>query len=98
MDLKIIGGQTFNINTPFGQVLYGNGNKFNDKFEGYFEKNVIATYLHGPLLSKNPDIADYIIKYSLDRKYNENFSLEKLDDRFENLVREQLINRFLNNK
>ena len=98
MDLKIIGGQTCNINTPFGQVLEGNGNKFNDKFEGYFEKNVIATYLHGPLLSKNPDIADYIIKYSLDRKYNENFSLEKLDDRFENLVREQLINRFLNNK
>lgn len=65
------GGQTFNVSNSFGKVVVGNGNKFKDKEEGYFQKNVIATYLHGPLLSKNPEIADYIIKYCLDRKYNE---------------------------
>ena len=42
------GGQTYNINTPFGQVLTGNGNKFGDSQEGFFLPNVIATYLHRP--------------------------------------------------
>ena len=89
------GGQTFDIEAPFGDVLYGNGNKFGDTKEGFFLKNVIATYLHGPLLSKNPDVSDYIIKYCLDRKYNEDIVLEPLDDTFENLCRKQLLDRFL---
>ena len=81
------GGQTFNIKTPFGKVISGNGNKFGDTEEGFFKKNVIATYLHGPLLSKNPVLSDYIIKYCLDRKYNENTELQPLNDEFENLCR-----------
>ena len=89
------GGQTYNIKTPFGKVLYGNGNKFEDSEEGFFKKNVIATYLHGPLLSKNPVIADYIIKYCLDRKYNEKSILKTLDDTFEKKCREKLLNEFL---
>ncbi len=90
------GGQTFDISNSFGNVLFGNGNKFGDSEEGFFENNVIATYLHGPLLSKNPVLCDYIIKYCLDRKYNENIALDPLNDEFENLCREQLLNRFLN--
>ena len=89
------GGQTFDISNSFGNVLFGNGNKFGDSEEGFFENNVIATYLHGPLLSKNPELCDYIIKYCLDRKYNEIIELEPLNDEFENLCREQLLNRFL---
>ena len=89
------GGQTYDVNTPFGKVLYGNGNKFRDEMEGFFLKNVIATYLHGPLLSKNPELTDFIIKHCLDRKYNENIILEPLDDVFENLCRKQLLDRFL---
>ena len=89
------GGQTFDISNSFGNVLFGNGNKFGDAEEGFFNNNVIATYLHGPLLSKNPELCDYIIKYCLDRKYNENITLESLNDEFENLCREQLLNRFL---
>lgn len=89
------GGQTFDISNSFGNVLFGNGNKFGDSEEGFFENNVIATYLHGPLLSKNPELCDYIIKYCLGRKYNENIELEPLNDEFENLCREQLLNRFL---
>ena len=91
------GGQTFNINTPFGDVLLGNGNKFGDSKEGFFLPNVIATYLHGPLLSKNPELSDYIIQYCLKRKYQEEIILEPLDDSFENLCRKQLIERFLKN-
>ena len=90
------GGQTFDVTTSFGNVLAGNGNKFGDSKEGFFANNVIATYLHGPLLSKNPELADYIIKYCLDRKYGEDIVLEPLDDNFENLCREQLLKRFLN--
>ena len=99
LDTKVIGfenhgGQTYDIKSPFGKVLYGNGNKFEDIEEGYMKKNVIATYLHGPLLSKNPDVADYIISYCLERKYNEKEKLEKLDDTFEEKCREQLLNEF----
>lgn len=89
------GGQTFNISSPFGNVLYGNGNKFGDTKEGFFTNNVIATYLHGPLLSKNPELTDYIIKHCLNRKYNETINLTPLDDEFENKCRLQLIDRFL---
>lgn len=89
------GGQTFDISNSFGNVLFGNGNTFSDSEEGFLKDNVIATYLHGPLLSKNPELCDYIIKYCLDRKYNENITLESLNDEFENLCREQLLNRFL---
>ena len=90
------GGQTYDISTPFGNVLFGNGNKFQDTHEGFFRKNVIATYLHGPLLSKNPELCDYIIKHCLERKYNEDIILQDLDDSFETLCREQLLNTFLN--
>ena len=89
------GGQTFDISASFGNVLLGNGNKFGDSEEGFFQNNVIATYLHGPLLSKNPELCDYIIKYCLDRRYTENVILETLNDEFENLCREQLLKRFL---
>lgn len=98
--IKIIGfenhgGQTYGVQNFFGKVLYGSGNKFGDECEGFMKKNVIATYLHGPLLSKNPKLTDYIIKYCLDRKYKENIELAKLDDTLEEKCREQLINRFL---
>ena len=89
------GGQTYGIETPFGKVLYGNGNKFGDEYEGFMTQNVIATYLHGPLLSKNPELTDYIIKKCINRKYKEQIELEPLNDELENKCREQLIQRFL---
>ena len=102
LETKVIGfenhgGQTFDVDGAFGNVLYGNGNKFGDLNEGFMKKNVIATYLHGPLLSKNPELADYIIKYALKRKYDEDVELIALDDEFEEKCREQLIKRFLEN-
>lgn len=89
------GGQTSNVSMPFGKVIFGNGNCFNDNNEGYFEKNVIATYLHGPLLSKNPDVADYIIEYCINRSSDDNIKLAKINDDLENSCREVLLKRLL---
>lgn len=89
------GGQTKGVTSPFGKVLTGQGNTFGATEEGFMIKNVIATYIHGTLLSKNPDITDYIIQYALERKYEEKIELEPLDDTFEEKCREQLLNTFL---
>ena len=78
-----------NNSSPLGTVLEGIGNDSNALSEGYFNKNVLATFLHGPLLSLNPELSDYIIKYCLNRKYNEQISLDPLDDTFENQARSQ---------
>lgn len=92
------GGQTKDVQNAFGNVVVGQGNTFGDSKEGYMEKNIIATYIHGTLLSKNPEITDYIIKYALERKYNDNIELEQLDDTFEENARKQLLSRFLGEK
>ena len=57
------GGRTYiNGNQPFGKVLYGSGNDGKSGYEGVIYKNVIGTYLHGPLLPKNPQICESIVK------------------------------------
>ena len=77
------GGRTYIKNhNPLGKVVYGNGNNDNDKAEGVLYKNVIGTYLHGPLFPKNPHLCDYIIKKALQNKYGE-VELEELDDSVE---------------
>lgn len=90
------GGQTHDVKTPFGEVLYGNGNCSKSPSEGYFEKNVIATYLHGPLLSKNPEISDYMIKYCINRNSDNIIELVKLNDTLENDCRKVMLERLLN--
>ena len=76
------GGRTYlgkNIK-PLGAVVSGFGNNGEDKTEGAVYKNSIGTYFHGPILPKNPELADYLIKTSLKVKYKEDFELKKLDD------------------
>ena len=43
-------------------------------------KNVIGTYLHGPLLPKNPQLADWLIAHALEQKYGKEVQLAPLDD------------------
>jgi len=88
-------GQTFDVETPFGKVIYGNGNTFQNEYEGFMTENVIGTYLHGPLLSKNPELADHILKYCLERKYNKKINLKKLDDEFENIAKKEMLDKLL---
>lgn len=86
------GGQTFNVKNPLGKVIKGNGNFFEGEYEGFFENNVMGTYLHGPLLSKNPELSDFIIKKSLERKHGK-IQLCELDDTMENMANEQILKK-----
>ena len=65
------GGQTRNVETPLGKVLYGHGNTFDSGFEGFLNDQVLATYMHGPLLPKNPKIADKILQRALRKNYGD---------------------------
>lgn len=69
---------------PLGKVKFGNGNTGESGYEGVIYKNVIGTYLHGPLLPKNPQLCDYILTCALKRKYPDFNTLSQLDDELEN--------------
>lgn len=71
------GGQTKNVTNPLGKVIKGYGNDYQGKDEGFYNGQVLGTYMHGPLLPKNPQIADFIIYKAL-KKDNPNLSLEDL--------------------
>ncbi len=86
------GGETYlekNVK-PFGKVIKGYGNNGVDKYEGVLYNNWIFTYMHGPLLPKNPEIADFLIKCALEKKYNTNILLSKLDEELEKKARETI--------
>jgi len=91
------GGQTYNVDEPFGRVIYGNGNTFKNEYEGFMMENIIGTYLHGPLLSKNPELADYILKYCLERKYKKKINLKKINDEFECQAKKEMLDKLLTN-
>ncbi len=54
---------------PFGAVVssVGHGNNDADKADGALYRKVLGTYLHGPLLSKNPEIADWLLVAACER-------------------------------
>ena len=56
---------------PFGLIVSGAGNNGEDKTEGIRYKHAIGTYLHGPLLPKNPSVADYLIQHAFEKKYQQ---------------------------
>lgn len=60
-------GKTFiKKGSPLGQVDRGFGNNGQDKTAGLKYHNVIGTYAHGPLLPKNPFIADFLLNKALE--------------------------------
>lgn len=88
------GGRTYiGSNKPFGKVLSGFGNNGKDGSEGVLFKNVIGTYLHGPLLPKNPHVCDDLLRRALDRKYG-SADLGPLDDRQELEANRYVVRRF----
>jgi hypothetical protein len=81
------GGRTY-LGTgarPLGRVVpgHGFGNNGGDGLEGVREKNMVGTYLHGPLLPKNAWLADHLIELALERRLGERPVLEPLDDELE---------------
>jgi CobQ-like glutamine amidotransferase family enzyme len=78
---------------PFGTVIKGHGNNGQDGGEGLWYKNLIGTYLHGPLLPKNPAIADFFIKTMAARR---GLTLTRtLDDTIENFAHQQVRSKIL---
>jgi lipid II isoglutaminyl synthase (glutamine-hydrolysing) len=82
---------------PLGKVLHGNGNNGENGEEGVRYKNVFGTYLHGPLLPKNPHFADLLLGLALSRR---GFShpLSTLDDTLEEMAHQSVVQRILNAK
>lgn len=92
------GGRTWiGENNPFGRVVFGYGNNGEDKMEGILYKNVVGTYLHGPLLPKNPHVCDYLLRNAMNRKYGRT-DLAPLDDSQEMEANQYIKNRFSGSK
>lgn len=79
---------------PLGKVIYGHGNNGISGYEGVIYKNVIGTYLHGPLLPKNPMLCDDLLTRALKKKFSDFKSLSPLDDSLENTANEYIATRF----
>ncbi len=68
---------------PLGKVLTGYGNTGDKTYEGAVYKNCYGTYLHGPVLPKNPHFADHLIQTAINRRYGSWAPMKKIDDSIE---------------
>lgn len=50
---------------PLGRVIAGHGNDGSSGNEGCVVGRAIGTYLHGPLLPRNPELADTILSWAI---------------------------------
>lgn len=89
------GGRTYleDKSFAFAKVMKGHGNNGKDQTEGIIYKNAIGTYLHGPILPKNPELADFLTQKALEIKYKEEIRLEPLDDSMEKKASEVIVKR-----
>jgi lipid II isoglutaminyl synthase (glutamine-hydrolysing) len=67
---------------PLGRVTVGVGN--GDGSEGARRGHVVGTYLHGPVLARNPGLADELLSWALDDP-----ALAPLDDSASERLREE---------
>lgn len=54
---------------PLGKVVSGNGNNGEDGTEGAIYKEVYCSYFHGPILTRNGEIAKHLLLTALHNKY-----------------------------
>ena len=84
---------------PFGRVVSscGHGNNDDDKLDGVRRDNVVGTYSHGPLLSKNPQLADDLLARAVaqhaKRTGEPPIELAPLDDAEEIAANEEMCRR-----
>jgi len=90
-------GQTFlhDETQALGQVVVGYGNNLRAQSEGCRHKNALGTYLHGPLLPKNPRLTDWLLGKALGRKYQQDIQLEPLADEWEISAQQTMFDRLL---
>ena len=68
---------------PFGRVVHGFGNDGETGAEGCRLGAAIGTYLHGPLLPRNPWLADWLLERALEHRTGSPSRLRELDDELE---------------
>jgi CobQ-like glutamine amidotransferase family enzyme len=75
--------------TPLGRVIAGFGNDGESGFEGCRLGRAVGTYLHGPLLPRNPWLADWLLAQALaHRTGGQAAELEPLADELEQAAHE----------
>jgi lipid II isoglutaminyl synthase (glutamine-hydrolysing) len=70
--------------TALGRVVVGVGNGGGDGSEGAVQGRVVGTYLHGPVLARNPALADRLLSWALG-----DVSLDALDDEEPEILRQE---------
>ena len=83
---------------PFGRVVAGAGNNGHDGSEGAVRDHVYATYLHGPVLPKNPWLTDRLIEVVLERRHGTPVELEPLDDAVEQRAHAVALEKAMRNR
>jgi lipid II isoglutaminyl synthase (glutamine-hydrolysing) len=68
---------------PLGRVAAGFGNDGESGYEGCRVGNAIGTYLHGPLLPRNPWLADWLLARAVEHRTGERPVFEPLPDELE---------------
>ncbi|GAA0915108.1 glutamine amidotransferase [Streptomyces thermoalcalitolerans] len=71
---------------PFARVRIGKGNGTGDGTEGAYNDTVFGTYMHGPVMARNPLIADLLLKLALDVN-----ALPPVDERWYEALRNERI-------
>jgi CobQ-like glutamine amidotransferase family enzyme len=54
---------------PLGRVIFGYGNDGESGYEGCRLARAVGTYLHGPLLPRNPWLADWLLAQALAHRF-----------------------------
>jgi CobQ-like glutamine amidotransferase family enzyme len=65
---------------PLASVVRGVGNGGGDGTEGAWAGRVVGTYLHGPVLARNPALADLLLAWACSAPGRPPVALEPLDD------------------
>lgn len=88
------GGRTFlkDKKQAFARIIKGFGNNGKDSTEGIIYKNSIGTYLHGPILPSNPNLAIVILKKALEEKYKKKVDL-LFNDEISQKARQTILKR-----
>jgi hypothetical protein len=76
---------------PLVELEIGTGNGGTPPTDGAIQARVVGTYLHGPVLPRNPELADLLLAWALGRRPSELTPLGDLESRFAAAVRSERI-------